>query len=84
MTGQGTSIFSKDGMVGKQFTSMSFSTTSRSTTHISRPLAEGAIGGTAQSIGGPLDKQGMVGKHFGADGSIGGTAQKLAEKNEQH
>lgn len=47
-------------------------------------LAEGAVGGTAQSIGGPLDQQGMVGKHFGADGSIGGTAQKLAEKNESH
>jgi len=66
MTGHGTSIFSKEGAIGKQFT------------------PEGAIGGTAQSIGGPLDKQGFVGKHFGADGSIGGAAQKLAENNEKH
>jgi len=65
-TGHGTSMFSKDGAIGKMFTT------------------EGAVGGTAQSIGGPLDQQGMVGKHFGADGSIGGTAQKLAEKNESH
>lgn len=66
MTGQGTSVFSKDGALGKHFN------------------ADGAIGGTAQSIGGPFDKQGMVGKHFNADGAIGGTAQDLAEKNEQH
>ena len=46
--------------------------------------ADGAIGGTAQSIGGPLDKQGMIGKHFNAEGSIGGMAQKLASKNEDH
>jgi hypothetical protein len=42
------------------------------------------IGGTAQSIGGPLDKEGIIGKHFNADGSIGGKFQQLAEKNEQH
>jgi len=45
--------------------------------------ADGAIGGTAQSIGGPMDKQGMIGKHFNADGAIGGTAQALADKNQQ-
>ena len=45
--------------------------------------ADGAIGGTAQKIGGPLDKEGMIGKHFNADGAIGGTAQSLADKNQK-
>lgn len=44
--------------------------------------ADGAIGGTAQKIGGPFDKQGAVGQHFNADGKIGGVAQELAKKNE--
>lgn len=46
--------------------------------------AQGAIGGTAQSIGGPLDQAGAIGKHFTPDGAIGGTFQELAKKNEQH
>lgn len=29
----------------------------------------------AQKIGGPLDKEGMVGKQFTTEGSIGGTVQ---------
>ena len=37
----------------------------------------GAIGGTAQKIGGPLDEQGVIGKQFTKDGSIGGTAQSM-------
>ena len=36
----------------------------------------------AQKVGGPLDKEGMIGKQFNADGGIGGTAQKLADKNQ--
>lgn len=37
----------------------------------------------AQKIGGPLDKEGAIGKNFKADGAIGGTIQeKLANKNE--
>ncbi|KAL5588070.1 hypothetical protein FOVSG1_013206 [Fusarium oxysporum f. sp. vasinfectum] len=36
---------------------------------------KGAIGGTAQKIGGPFDKDGMIGKQFTAEGSIGGTVQ---------
>ena len=44
-------------------------------------LADGAIGGTAQKIGGPLDKGGAIGKHFNADGKIGGMVQEnLANK----
>ncbi|CAH0004520.1 unnamed protein product [Clonostachys byssicola] len=48
------------GSVGKHFTSRA---------------AEGAIGGTAQKIGGPLDEQGAIGKQFTTGGSIGGTVQ---------
>ncbi|KAH8666900.1 hypothetical protein BX600DRAFT_549885 [Xylariales sp. PMI_506] len=35
----------------------------------------GAIGGTAQKIGGPFDKDGMIGKQFTTGGAIGGTVQ---------
>ena len=65
-TGQGTSIFSSQGAIGKQFTT------------------GGAVGGTAQAVGGPFDKQGMIGKHFTEGGSVGGTFQDLAKKNEDH
>ena len=44
-------------------------------------VADGAIGGTAQKVGGPLDKQGAIGQHFNADGKIGGMVQEnLANK----
>lgn len=42
---------------------------------ISYFAADGAIGGTAQKIGGPLDKDGAIGKQFTTEGSIGGTVQ---------
>lgn len=42
------------------------------------------VGGTAQSIGDPFDKKGMVGQAFNADGAIGGMFQVPAKKNEQH
>ncbi|KAL8906828.1 MAG: hypothetical protein Q9171_006108 [Xanthocarpia ochracea] len=61
--GTGTSMFSKDGAVGKMFN------------------PDGALGGTAQKIGGPLDKEGVVGSQFKADGKIGGMVQEnLANK----
>ena len=46
------------------------------------PLAaDGAIGGTAQKVGGPFDKEGSVGQHFTAEGKIGGAVQEnLANK----
>ena len=44
-------------------------------------IADGPIGGTAQKVGGPFDKEGMVGKQFNADGKIGGMVQEnLANK----
>jgi hypothetical protein len=39
--------------------------------------AEGALGGMAQKIGGPMDKEGMIGKQFTTEGSIGGTVQNM-------
>ncbi|MCJ1334074.1 hypothetical protein MMC10_010781 [Thelotrema lepadinum] len=45
---------------------------------------QGALGGTAQKVGGPFDKEGVVGKQFTAEGGIGGMAQGLADKNQQH
>ncbi|KAI3332634.1 hypothetical protein F4824DRAFT_283382 [Ustulina deusta] len=35
----------------------------------------GALGGAAQKIGGPLAKEGMIGKQFTTEGSIGGSVQ---------
>jgi len=44
----------------------------------------GAVGGTAQSIGGPLDKEGIIGKQFTTEGSIGGSVESmLGGKNEK-
>ena len=37
---------------------------------------EGAIGGTAQKVGGPLSKEGFIGKHFTTEGSVGGTVEE--------
>lgn len=43
--------------------------------------ADGALGGMAQSIGGPLDKKGAIGKNFNPDGAIGGTIQERLANN---
>ena len=46
--------------------------------------SEGAVGGTAQKIGGPLHEQGAIGKQFTEQGSIGGAAQGiLGDKKDQ-
>ncbi|KAF3071080.1 hypothetical protein GL218_00261 [Daldinia childiae] len=37
--------------------------------------SEGAIGGTANKIGGPFSKEGLVGRQFTDKGSVGGTVQ---------
>lgn len=36
---------------------------------------EGAIGGTANAIGGPLAADGAIGKQFTTKGAVGGTVQ---------
>lgn len=43
------------------------------------PSEDGAIGGKAQQVGGPFDKDGAVGKQFTEQGAVGGTAQNAAE-----
>lgn len=35
----------------------------------------GALGGAAQSVGGPFDKEGAIGKQFTTEGGIGGSVQ---------
>lgn len=45
--------------------------------------ADGAIGGTADKVGGPFSKDGAIGSAFNADGKIGGAVQEnLGEKKE--
>ncbi|GME25046.1 hypothetical protein GTA08_BOTSDO11479 [Neofusicoccum parvum] len=46
--------------------------------------AEGAIGGTAQKVGGPFDAQGAIGKQFTDKGSIGGTVQEHLGQGESN
>lgn len=41
---------------------------------------KGSVGGTAQQVGGPFDKEGAIGKQFKPEGSVGGTAQSAAEQ----
>ena len=39
--------------------------------------ADGMLGGSAQKIGGPLDKDGSIGKQFTDGGSVGGTIESM-------
>lgn len=41
--------------------------------------ADGSVGGTAQKVGGPFDKDGAIGQQFTSKGAVGGTAQSAAE-----
>lgn len=88
--GSGPSVFSKDGAIGHMFqrtSTASFKVSSATKEDITSVVgadfdltADGAIGGTAQKVGGPFDKDGIIGSNFTADGSIGGTVQKTVEK----
>lgn len=68
------------GAIGKQFTSQYIPRLSPPSTHLKKKTnnheAEGALGGAAQKVGGPLDKDGMIGKQFTTEGSLGGTVQE--------
>jgi hypothetical protein len=44
----------------------------------------GAVGGTAQKVGGPFDKDGAVGSKFKSDGAIGGSVQQELGKGEEN
>lgn len=78
-TGTGGSVFDAAGSIGKQFTS-AYSISppclgSQEGGVLMTNIAEGAIGGAAQKIGGPLDQSGAIGKQFTTGGSIGGMVQ---------
>ncbi len=80
-------MFSKDGSIGKMFNGMLYLFCAVETcrvlwdSQLTCSSADGALGGTAQKIGGPLDKEGMVGQHFNADGKIGGMVQQNLADN---
>ncbi|MCJ1233602.1 hypothetical protein MMC14_001560 [Varicellaria rhodocarpa] len=79
--GTGTSMFSKDGAVGSMFNGECLWVGDEVKIVVLEDT-NGAIGGTAQKVGGPFDKEGAVGKQFNADGGIGGAVQqKIAENN---
>lgn len=44
----------------------------------------GAIGGTAQKVGGPFSESGAVGKQFTTDGAVGGTVQNTLGQGESN
>lgn len=46
--------------------------------------AGGVLGGAAQKIGGPFDKNGSIGKAFSTSGSIGGSVQETLGKGENN
>lgn len=74
-------MFDKHGAVGSMFNGKSYTSLNQTQRLMTVSAADGAIGGTAQKIGGPLDKQGAIGQHFNADGKIGGMVQEnLANK----
>ncbi|CAD0086322.1 unnamed protein product [Aureobasidium mustum] len=74
-TGTGTSAFSADGAIGKQFTGMS-TTTEKHRSMANQTLAGGNIGQIGEKVGGPFSSQGAIGKQFTTEGSIGGTVQQ--------
>lgn len=69
-------VFDEHGAVGNTFTGTSPSSQDLDNA-ILTAAEEGAVGGTAQKIGGPLDKEGMIGKQFTTEGAIGGTVQSV-------
>ncbi|RVX74807.1 hypothetical protein B0A52_01084 [Exophiala mesophila] len=87
-SGDNTSTFRTEGSVGKQFTSEGKSSASsmcareKPWTDTDKYFTTGALGGVAQKIGGPLDKDGIVGRQFKEDGSAGQVANKLADMTE--
>ncbi|CAD0106370.1 unnamed protein product [Aureobasidium uvarum] len=82
-TGTGTSAFSADGAIGKQFTGMLM----LSVIHIAianQIPADGSIGQIGEKVGGPFSSQGAIGKQFTTGGSIGGTVQEQLGKGENN
>jgi hypothetical protein len=70
-------LFDAEGAIGKQFTGMLWliMTPYKLYNRLTGNKENGAVGGAAQAVGGPLAKDGVVGKQFTTDGSIGGSVQ---------
>lgn len=68
-------IMDEQGAVGKQFTGIYIQLSVLQGCDTNICPDKGAIGGAAERIGGPFDKEGVVGKQFTTDGSIGGSVQ---------
>ncbi|KAI9730267.1 MAG: hypothetical protein M1834_006031 [Cirrosporium novae-zelandiae] len=81
----GGSVLDAKGAIGKQFTSTSPTSKIHHLLAMgNKRIAQGMVGGTAQAIGGPFDKEGIIGKHFNKGGIIGDAAQSLADTNKPH
>ncbi|GAB7366766.1 hypothetical protein MBLNU230_g0720t1 [Neophaeotheca triangularis] len=46
--------------------------------------SDGAIGGTAEKVGGPFSSSGAVGKQFTEQGGIGGSVQSMLGQGEKN
>lgn len=78
-------LFDEQGAIGKQFTGMLLllllSPPHERRNRVSADPCtctvseQGAVGGAAQAIGGPFDKEGAIGKQFTSEGAIGGAVQ---------
>jgi hypothetical protein len=80
------SPFDAQGSIGRHFTASSLPAPSYfikirrepavgSSILILCPQTDGVIGGTADKVGGPFSKEGVVGRQFTETGSVGGTVQ---------
>lgn len=80
-------VMDEQGAIGKQFTGMPGPFFTAVYAHVSLLVIEpiitnhqyckehGAIGGTAQKVGGPFDKEGAIGGAFTSEGALGGKVQ---------
>lgn len=84
-TGTGTSAFSADGSIGKQFKGMSIDLSMQCRRQaLTSTIADGAIGQIGEKVGGPFSSQGSIGKQFTTEGSIGGTVQQNLGQGENN
>lgn len=79
-----TSMFDKEGAIGKQFTSEFLDMRLLFEPSSILAIGGGAIGGTAQAVGGPFDEKGAIGSKFTEKGSIGGAVQEQLASSENN
>lgn len=83
-TGTGTSAFSADGAIGKQFTGTSIHMSTCNEAMANQTTADGSIGQIGEKVGGPFSSEGAIGKQFTTGGAIGGTVQENLGKGENN